>query len=540
MMTATKPDRASGMTAMMVCLALYLALDWIGGEIARGTPPMPPWNPGVALIIVLLLLKDYSVLPLLTGASVIILPSLMRGFDAMSILRHLAELVIYGLAARALRGPCRIDPDLRNFEDVFRFVAVTSLAAAVMAGLSVLLPPTPNSKSIIMIFQRHWLADMIGIAVLAPLILVHRATPISWITVRTLLRWESVAQAIAILGTLDLMFPRVVGSRFYPMFIPLVWVAARFGLAGVAAVLLPIQLCFVTAMVGLNLQANQEVKLQILMLSLALTGLLLGAIISERERARAAAIESENRLRALRADLDRRRFEIEHASRSSLTGELAAALAHELNQPLTAIANYIGACQRTLQSQGELSQAIDQMDKAAVQAARAGQVIRRLREFFCNDQLKAEAVAVTEMIDDVLTLMADEVIRAGASVKVDVGQDLVARVDKLQIEQVLINLVRNSLDALADHGRKQRVIEISASVSEAMIRISLQDTGPGIEQEIKDSLFSPFTTTRSFGMGLGLSISRSIIQAHGGRMWVDHRPGQGALLHFTLPAGAST
>jgi signal transduction histidine kinase len=526
-----KTPKASAAALAIISIAAYVGLDRLGLAIARGTPSLAPWNPGVAILIVILLLRGFRWLPVLSAA--VLCAALADGAP----LRHLVELAVYAGAAWTLRGPLRIDPDLQNFDDVFRFAAVALLAATMTAAFDAGLQwsaGTPLS-ALATPFLRYWLGDMIGLSVTGPLLLVHRAAlahPARW---RVLLSWQCLAQAGAILGTLYLMFPRVVGSRFYPMFIPLVWVAARHGLAGVAAALMPIQLCFVSAMVALDLAANQQVKLQILMLSLSLTGLGLGAVISERERARAAAIESESRLKAMRADLDRRRFEIEHASRSSLTGELAAALAHELNQPLAAVVNYIGASQRTLLTGGDGSQAVEQMIKAAAQAERAGQVIRRMREFFCNAAVSAEPMPVADMVADVLLLMADEALRAGAVFELDLPAGLVAEADKIQIEQVLINLVRNSLDALAGApGRK--VVRLSAARHEAgWIRLSIGDTGPGIDQEVSGSLFTPFTTTRSFGMGLGLTISRSIVQAHGGKLWLDETPGEGTLMHFTLP-----
>ena len=524
-----KAPRASILLLGFICLAAYVGLDRLGLAIARGTPPLPAWNPGAALILASVVL----------GGPVWLMVALVGALAASlqgGLAWHLTEVAVYGAAALLLRGPLRLDPDLPSFDEAFRFLAVTYPAAMLMAalygwtqwhpGLALAAVQTP--------FLRYLLSDTLGLSVLAPFLLVHRTAPAALTRWRALPWRECLAQLFAFAATLYLIFPRIVGSRCYPIFIPLVWVAARYGLAGVAAVLLPLQLVFVGAMVELDLAANQQVKLQILMLSLALTGLGLGAVISERERARAAAIGSEERVKAMRADLDRRRFEIEHASRSSLTGELAAALAHELNQPLAAIVNYIGASQRTLLSGGEGGLAVDQMVKAGAQAERAGQVIRRMREFFCNAAVSAEQVAVADMIEDVRQLMADEAVRAGASFEADLPEGLTVEADRIQIEQVLINLVRNSLDALAGaSGRK--VVRISASRREdGWIRLSVGDTGPGISQEVSGDLFTPFTTTRSFGMGLGLSISRSIVGAHGGQLWLDAQAGEGTLMHFTL------
>jgi len=163
-------------------------------------------------------------------------------------------------------------------------------------------------------------------------------------------------------------------------------------------------------------------------------------------------------------------------------------------------------------------------------------VIRRMREFFCDAVVNAEPVEIAEIVEEVAVLMQDEAARAGASFEIDLPRRLTARVDKLQIEQVLVNLARNSFDALASADQARRIVRISAGMEDGMLMISLQDNGPGIDREISDRLFSPFTTTRSFGMGLGLSISRSIIRAHGGRLWIGDSGGSGALFHFTVPA----
>ena len=523
------PSRSLFWARAAACVLLYAGLSQVTLLIQRGTPALPAWNPGAALILASVVLGGPVWLAVgLAGA----LASSLQGGLAW----HLSEVAVYGGAALLLRGPLRLDPDLPSFDEVFRFLAVTYPAAVLMAvlygwtqwgpGMAIVALQTP--------FLRYLLSDAIGLSVLAPFVLVHRNALSDLARLRALPLRECLAQAAAFAASLYLIFPRIVGSRCYPIFIPLVWVAARHGLAGVTAFLLPIQICFVVGMVALDLAANQQVKLEILMLSLALTGLGLGAVISERERARASALESEERVRVMRADLDRRRFEIEHASRSSLTGELAAALAHELNQPLAAVVNYIGASQRTLLSGGDAGQAVDQMIKASAQAERAGQVIRRMREFFCNAAVSVEPAPVAEMVEDVRQLMGDEAARAGASFEAASLDGLLVLADKIQIEQVLINLVRNSLDAL-DGTAGRRVVRLSASRPEdGWIRLSVGDTGPGVSQEVSGDLFSPFTTTRSFGMGLGLSISRSIVQAHGGQLWLDPDSGEGTVMHFTL------
>ena len=633
------PVAADELAWAAIYVAAYVGADWSATVGAAGLPPLAPWNPGLALSLVVLLLRGFRWCPVLLAGGAASAAAICGAVAAwpMALAWQLAQITVTAAAAAALRGRFRIDPDLRGFDDVFRFIAVAAVAATLLVGLCTgvwWLAGHPPQPDLVDAALRHWLSDMIGVTVAGPLLLVHRAVFRRPGRLRALLTWECLAQAAGAVGMLFLIFPRAVGSRFYPMFILLAWVAARHGLPGIAAALMPVQLAFVGAIHLLALQANQVNKLQILMLSLSLTGLLLGAVISERERARASVIEGEARLKAIidlapdgmlitdaagtiemlnrkfealcnapaalllgrpvgqmlvragplgtddmmvqrgdgsviavetsiatisiggrrtsvvavrditarkqaEARLRDRRSELEHASRSSLTGELAAALAHELNQPLSAILNYTGAAQRILRAAADATPALEQMAKASAQAERAGNIIRRLREFFCNATIDSEPVVVVAMIEDMLPLLADEAVRVGAVFDLAVADGLVARIDRLQIEQVIVNLVRNSLEALAAAGPGEKTVRISARpVADGLVELIVADTGPGIAEEVASRLFTPFTTTRRFGMGLGLSISRSIVQAHGGQLWATGTAPRGAEMHFTVPAAA--
>jgi two-component system, LuxR family, sensor kinase FixL len=240
--------------------------------------------------------------------------------------------------------------------------------------------------------------------------------------------------------------------------------------------------------------------------------------------------ETEARLQELQAELV-------HMSRLTAMGEMASALAHELNQPLSAIANYMKGSRRLLENSEDARAATlrDAMDKAGDQALRAGQIIRRLRDFVARGETERRVEDVKKVIEEASALALVGAKDKGIRVRFDFDSrsDFVLA-DKVQIQQVLLNLMRNAIDAMEGCERREMVIATSP-VTENMVEISVADTGSGISPEIVAQLFQPFVTTKSQGMGVGLSISRSIIEAHGGSITPRPNPGGGTIFSFTLP-----
>ncbi|MEO6341178.1 MAG: PAS domain S-box protein [Caulobacteraceae bacterium] len=237
--------------------------------------------------------------------------------------------------------------------------------------------------------------------------------------------------------------------------------------------------------------------------------------------------ETQARLQELQAELV-------HISRLSAMGEMAATLAHELNQPLSAISNYLKGGRRLLQQDAPQSRAVEAMDKAADQALRAGQIIRRLRDFVSRGESEPRLENLSKLVEEASALALVGAKEHGVRVKFEFDPAIkLVMADKVQIQQVLLNLIRNSIDAMSGAPRRELLISISEAGLE-MARVSVADTGPGISGEVADRLFQPFVTTKGEGMGIGLSISRTIVEAHGGRIWVDSTPGDGAVFQFTL------
>jgi two-component system sensor kinase FixL len=228
--------------------------------------------------------------------------------------------------------------------------------------------------------------------------------------------------------------------------------------------------------------------------------------------------------------------ELLRVSRLSTMGEMAAALAHELNQPLTAVANYLRGSKRLLENIADerVDLIKDGVEKAAAQALRAGQVIQRLREFVARGETERRTESIRRLVEEtsVLALVAAREQSVQLSMAFDPTIDLVL-VDKVQIQQVLLNLMRNSIEAMQTSARRELGIS-TAPAADRMVAVSVADSGSGIDPEVASRLFRPFVTTKRTGMGIGLSLSRTIINSHGGEIMVEPNAGGGTIFCFTL------
>lgn len=231
-------------------------------------------------------------------------------------------------------------------------------------------------------------------------------------------------------------------------------------------------------------------------------------------------------------------LQLAHVARLSTLGEMASGIAHELNQPLTSITMNARACVRMLDSSQEAVEACpDVMETIANEAERAGEVIRQVRHFIRKDQPERQPVRVSDMVREVLLLIRADVRQASVQVELELDPiaDRVLAQD-IQIEQVMLNLVLNAIEAMAEMAPGVRRLVIGSELKDPeMVEISVSDTGPGLSDEVSQRLFTPFVTTKPQGLGLGLSISSGIIDAHDSTLRVESRPGKGATFSFTLP-----
>lgn len=240
--------------------------------------------------------------------------------------------------------------------------------------------------------------------------------------------------------------------------------------------------------------------------------------------------QAEDALRSLQQQLA-------HTCRLSTAGEMVAGIAHEVNQPLYAIVNYAKACANLLAldepSKDALRQWTDEIARAAV---RAGEIIKRLRDFTRRTETHRLSADVDDVVAASVEMVAFEARRAGVAIQFEFSKaDITAVVDRIQVQQVLVNLLRNALEALEATPTEGRRVVVRTAASGPFVEVSVADNGPGLAAHVAAKIFEPFVTTKPNGLGMGLTISRSIVEAHGGRIWTNANPDGGTIFCFSLP-----
>ena len=266
----------------------------------------------------------------------------------------------------------------------------------------------------------------------------------------------------------------------------------------------------------------------------------IGEAITERGRLFTGFIRDLTEMQRAERRLNDLQTELSHISRVSAMGSLASALAHELNQPLTAITSYAEGARSLLGEAGipaadNIDMVREALAEASQQALRAGQIVRRLREFISRGDSEKRVERLRRLVTEASALALTGTGNSGLdfNLRLDTEADKVL-VDRIQIQQVLLNLIRNAVEAMQRSPR--HILDIrSRGIGRGMVEVSVADSGPGLDADIAAVLFQPFNTSKDKGMGLGLSISRTIIEAHGGRIWAEPSEFGGTAFHFTLP-----
>lgn len=242
-------------------------------------------------------------------------------------------------------------------------------------------------------------------------------------------------------------------------------------------------------------------------------------------------------LRRLEEAAALREAELVHVTRLSTLGELIAGIAHEVNQPLQSIALFAGACEESLRRGAESERVLPWVRQIAEQARACGAIVARIRAFARKADGERTRFEIGPLVAESVELLDSEARRCGVSVVLDVGAAGEILADRLQIQQVVVNLLRNAYEASADVPRGDRVVTVRARRGGDAVEISFEDRGPGIPGEQRERIFEPFYTTKRDGLGMGLAISRSIVEAHGGRLEVAPGAGRGAVVTAFVPRG---
>ncbi len=657
----SEPATANGATkkwriaaAVLGYVVLYLALDWL--SLIDPTSPLGivPWNPPVGLSFALLLRFGARFAPAVFAA-VLAAELLLHNLVAAPVTAVAVAFVValcYGAAAAFLARSLRVSLRLDDRRDLLALFGV-ALAATGVVALAVVAIYCATGLLPWRDFGAHawrfWVGDVIGIAVFTPflLLLPDMRRLAAFLGTRTALEYGLQFAAIG-LG-LWIIFGLEPVDHFefsYVLFLPLIWIGLRDGLVGAAWGVLVTQLGLVAAIQIKGFDADTVTQFQVLMLAVAVTGIVLGATVDERQRAEDNLRDSETRLQTVVATapdailtfeasgaitssnraasemfgggqraLTERRIDallpglplpeggsaagreimarrldgaafaaeaaigkaevggrplfvavvrdatarkqaeallkqhevhLAHAQRVAATGEMAAALAHEINQPLTAMIGLARACEAVLQAPDAEAgpvrgQAADLIAGAVQQALRAGEIVRRARDIIGRADSRRVCTEVPALVARTLDLVRTEALHNRVEIATRLEAALPAVfVDPIRIEQVLLNLVRNAIEEIAgaDAGRREIAIAARrAPVDADFVEISVADTGPGFAPEIRDRLFRPFATTKPTGMGIGLSLCRSIIEELGGRIGVAPTE-SGAEIRFTLPVYA--
>jgi len=471
----------------------------------------------------LILLAGRGYLPLLFLAP-LTADSLLRGMQVPLAVEFVDCFIVgagYAAATILLLQPkVRFDPGLSSRRDLLCLLLVASVSSGAVALASALLYALAGLLAWEQ-FQaatfHYWVGDAIGVFVVTPFLLSLFASPRL-----PRIRIEMAGQLVAILLGLAVVFS--YSEFYYLLFLPIIWTAVRYGLEGASAGLFVMQAGLIVALEWTNQPIGMAAKFQFLMLVLALTGLLLGMAISEQRRA-------ESRLRLHEEALAR-------ASRLSGLSALAATLAHEVNQPLTAIGNYARVLRDMIRGgEGGAAIASETSEKLIAQVDHAAKLIRRFREFVRTGRSEMAPTQPRLLIEETLKVARPLLDRANIEVSTSIPDGIgLALVDRLQIEKVLLNLIRNSVEAIALAGNAsgQITIEVAPSAEPGFVDFKVSDDGPGFGREISRGPASSFMTTKLEGLGLGLTLSRGIIERHAGRLRLNNN-NKGAVVTVSVP-----
>ena len=531
---------AASLAAAGALLLIWVLLDWISSIHSYKGSLITPWDPGVGILFAIIVRSGtFHGLSLFGG---VVCAEFIVRRAALGVPVTLVSAAIiastYTTAAMLARYQFSVDVELTRLRDIVILILSGlggALIVAVLLPLLLIIDGRFDADDFLPSTLRSFVGDAIGIAVVSPLTLRlwylwRRLTPAR---IRSVLP-EAIVYAVLIAGSLWVILDTSSqhGSNFfYLLFLPVIMAAVRQGFDGACVSLLVTQIGLVLLLQRYSFDAKTFTEFQTLMFALTATALSVGAIVSEREQARLAFQDAEEQLKRKEADAIR-------AGRFSLVSAMASTLAHEINQPVTAARALARSVQHILRgAKPDLARADHNLTTLVSEIDAAGNIVRRIREFLQRGPLMGD-VDVRGLLEDVLVLVDQEAVSAEVRIEVVVEDGLPPlRGDRGQLEQVLLNLVRNSIDAILGAQRRAGQIRLAARRSSrpSDVLISVRDNGPGVSADMAGRLFEPLATSKRDGLGLGLSICETIAAAHGGRIWLETTGAGATEFRLTVP-----
>jgi signal transduction histidine kinase len=512
--------------------AAYLGLEWLTRVHELGSLGITLWNPAKALSMGLLLIQGIAYAPVLFLAALLadlLLYATGKGVTS-SVATSAAVAIGYMALAVALRQGLGFSMRRTNLRNVIGLLVVvpagTVVIAAVYCALLVLFGDLPLRQYGAAV-SHLWVGDTVGIVILLPVGMAAYGPMQRLLGSRPkVLLIDSGVFFAGTLIALWLIFS-IEGADgyqfFYLLFLPVSWIAMRAGFAGASIGVCLVHLLLLAFIGAADYPASTFMGYQLLVLALASTGLLLGAVVDERRR-------SDELLREHHAEVAR-------MTRHATAGAMGVSLAHQISQPLSNVAMYLHVGQQMLAAKpAELARVADSIEKATGQLRRAKDILEHLRDFVSRGTLRPAPTDLGALTRKVVALAEDDARAHGVAMRLDVDPVPPVTVDALQLEQALINVIDNAIDAAAEARRGAGWVAVRVAPTGDGVRIEIDDNGTGVSDTVAKQLFEPFTTTKQDGMGLGLALSRELVAAHGGVIdWQSLGPGEGTRFTIELP-----
>jgi signal transduction histidine kinase len=535
---------ASRWTGAILYVAAYVVLEWASFIHVHKGLPITPWDPGLGVAFALMI-RSGPRNGFLLFVGMVIAEALVLQNDVdwpTDVGVAAITATSYASVAALVQRHFRIDADLTHLRDVLVLLAA-GLAGAVLNTivLSAFLLAVGQFDlgDVLQVGRPLLIGDTIGIAVVTPLLLRFR--------VRERLEPRRVLAAVPEIAFYLLLIGialwLIIGSEeangfrlFYLLFVPAVIAGVRHGLDGACFSLAVTQFSLIAFLHFSGYDAGKFTEFQTLLLVLTVTGLIVGVVVSERRNSDRIAADAKARLAE-------RQAEAAQVARVNLVSGMASALAHEINQPMTAARALGRSAQLLLRTpDSDLSRANNNLTTMLAHIDHAGEILRRMRDFIRRGHPHVSTIDTRDLLEEAMTLAQAEASARGVRVNLDASADLPdLHGDRVQLEQVVLNLVHNAVDAIAATGQPHGHVHVAARRCAAppRIEISVLDNGPGIDNELAGRLFDPLTTTKQDGLGLGLSICASIVEAHGGRVWLQSGKPGATEFRFFVPLDAS-